>query len=228
MEFAKPALATEGDEAVEVKRTAAFVQGILLRLLHPCMPYVTEELWAAFGYGAESSLIRTAWPVAFAVPGAEAARAELDWVVRLISEVRAVRAEMNVAPSIKAPVLLRDAAPETLARGARWIEAIARMARASEIGPAMGEIGRGSAQIVLDEATIIIPLLGLIDLDAERARLLKDRARAAKDIDTARRKLENADFVARAKPEVVEENRERVATGEAEIIRLDAALARIA
>jgi len=228
LEFAKPALATEGDEAVEVKRTAAFVQGILLRLLHPCMPYVTEELWAAFGYGAESSLIRTAWPVAFAVPGAEAARVELDWVVRLISEVRAVRAEINVAPSIKAPVLLRDAAPETLARGGRWLEAISRMARASEFGPALGEIGRGSAQIVLDEATIIIPLLGLIDLDAERARLLKDRARAEKDIETARRKLENADFVSRAKPEVVEENRERVAAGEAEIVRLDAALARIA
>jgi len=228
LEFAKPALATEGDEAVEVKRTAAFVQGILLRLLHPCMPYVTEELWAEFGYGPANSLIRTSWPETFAVPGAEAARAELDWVVRLISEVRAVRAEMNVAPSVKAPVLLRDAAPETLARGGRWIEAISRMARASEFGPALGEIGRGSAQIVLDEATIIIPLLGLIDLDAERARLLKDRARAEKDIDTARRKLENADFVSRAKPEVVEENRERVAAGEAEIVRLDAALARIA
>jgi valyl-tRNA synthetase len=228
LEFAKPALATEGDEAVEVKRTAAFVQGILLRLLHPCMPYVTEELWAEFGYGPANSLIRTSWPETFAVPGAEAARAELDWVVRLISEVRAVRAEMNVAPSVKAPVLLRDAAPETLARGGRWIEAISRMARASEFGPALGEIGRGSAQIVLDEATIIIPLLGLIDLDAERARLLKDRARAEKDIETARRKLENADFVSRAKPEVVEENRERVAAGEAEIVRLDAALARIA
>jgi valyl-tRNA synthetase len=228
LELAKPALATEGAEATEVKRIAAYVQGLLLRLLHPCTPYVTEELWAEFGYGEPGSLIRAPWPAPFPVPGAAEARAELDWVVRLISEVRAVRAEMNVAPSIKAPVLLRDASPETLDRGARWIEAIGRMARASEFGVAPAEIARGSAQIVLDEATIVIPLLGLIDLDAEHGRLSKDRVRVLKDIDTARRKLDNADFVARAKPDVVEENRDRVAAGEAELVRIDAALARIA
>ena len=229
LEFAKPALAAPGSaEAVEVKQVAAHVLGVILRLLQPAIPYVTEELWGAFGFGPANSLISAPWPEAFAVPGAAEARAELDWVVRLIGEVRALRAEMNVPPSVKAPVLLRDATPATLERGGRWIEAIGRMARASEFGPLEGEVPRGAAQLVIDEATVVIPLAGLIDLDAERARLLKDRARIEKDAEGTARKLDNADFVARAKPEVVEENRERLVTARSEIARLDAALARIA
>jgi valyl-tRNA synthetase len=229
LELAKPALAQpDTEEAAEVRRTAGHVLGLILRLLHPCAPYVTEELWDEFGYGPACSLITAPWPEAFAVPGEAAARAELDWLVRLIGDVRGVRAEMNVAPSNKAPVLLFNASPETVARGQRWIEAISRMARASEFGALEGEMPKGAAQLVLDEATIVIPLGGLIDFDAERARLTKERARAEKDAEGTARKLGNPDFIARAKPEVVEENRERLAASHAEIARLDAALARIA
>ncbi len=228
LELAKPALATEGAEADEVKRTAGYVLGLILRMMHPSIPYVTEELWAEFGFGESCTLIRAPWPVVFEVPGAAEARAEVDWLVKLIGDVRGVRSEMNVAPSVKAPVLLRDATPETLARGQRWIEAISRMARASEFGLLVGDMPRGAAQLVLDEATIVIPLGGLIDFDAERTRLLKERSRVEKDMEGTARKLGNADFIARAKPEVVEENRERLTTAEAEIARLDAALARIA
>jgi len=203
------------------------VFGQVLRLLHPVMPYVTEELWHRFGYGAPNSLITAAWPTAFAVPDAPGARAELDWVVKLISEVRTVRAEMNVPPSRLAPLLLKDAAPETLARGARWIEAIGRMARASSFAALVGEVPAGSAQTVVGEATVVLPLAGLIDLDAERARLAKDRAKLADEAEKIARKLANADFVSRAKEEVVEENRDRLATAEAEMNRLDAALRRI-
>ena len=192
------------------------------------MPYVTEELWGHFGYGPPHSLITAAWPTEFAVPDAAAARAELDWVVKLISEVRTVRAEMNVPPSRLAPILLKDAAPESLARGARWIEAIGRMARASSFAALEGEVPPGSAQTVVAEATVVLPLAGLIDLDAERARLSKDRAKLADEAEKIARKLSNADFVARAKPEVVDENRDRLATAEAEVFRLDAALRRIA
>ena len=228
LEFAKPVLATpDTPEATETRRTAAFVFGQVLRLLHPVMPYVTEELWHRFGYGAPNSLITAAWPTAFAVPDAPGARAELDWVVKLISEVRTVRAEMNVPPSRRAPLLLKDAAPETLARGARWIEAIGRMARASSFAALVGEVPAGSAQTVVGEATVVLPLAGLIDLDAERARLAKDRAKLADEAEKIARKLANADFVSRAKEEVVEENRDRLATAEAEMNRLDAALRRI-
>ena len=227
LEFAKPALAVDSPDAAEVKQTAAHVLGIVLRLLHPVMPYVTEELWDSFGYGAECSLIRAAWPTPFAVQGAAEAKRELDWVVRLIGEVRAVRAEMRVAPSVLGPIRLKDATPDSLARGGRWMEAIGRMARASDFGPLEGEVPKGSAQAVLDEATIVLPLAGLIDLDAERARLEKELAKADKEAEAVAKKLANADFIARAKEEVVEENRERLAAAQADVARLQAALARI-
>jgi valyl-tRNA synthetase len=229
LEFAKPALS--GDQpgmAAEVRATAAHVLGLILRMLHPAMPYVTEELWDRFGYGDTCSLIRAAWPEPHAVTGAEAARAELDWVVRLIGTVRSVRTEMNVPPSTMVPIMLRDASPATLTRATGWIDAIRRMARASEIKPVDGTLPPGSAQAVLDEATVVLPLAGVIDLAAERARLGKERDKAAAEAQKVSRKLENADFVRRAPEEVVAENRERLAAYEAEMARLSAALQRIA
>ena len=148
-------------------------------------------------------------------------------MIRFITAVRTVRAEMNVPPSVKAPIFLREAAPETIARAAAWRDAASRLARISEIAPAQGDVPRGSAQIVLDEATLILPLAELIDIAAERTRLERDRKRAADEVEKVVRKLSNADFVARAKPEVVEENRERERSFRADIVRLDAALARL-
>ncbi|MSO90305.1 MAG: valine--tRNA ligase [Acetobacteraceae bacterium] len=228
LEFAKPILA-EGDSAHarEVRATAAHVFGTILRLLHPAMPYVTEELWARFGYGAEHSLIRASWPVAVPVPDAVAARAELDWVVRMITEVRTVRAEMNVPPSIKTPILLRDASSVTLARGARWIDAIGRLARASAFVPLTEDMPRGAVQIVVDEATLILPLADVIDLATERARLDKERGKAVSEASKISQKLSSADFVARAPEDVVEENRARLKAAQAEVMRLEAALSRI-
>ncbi len=143
-------------------------------------PFVTEELWDRFGYGDECSLIRDR--LAGAGRGARMppqARAELDWVVRLITVVRSVRTEMNVPPSKPSPVLLRDAPPEALARGDRWMEAIRRLARASDVRALDGDVPKGSAQAVLDEATVVLPLEGLIDLAAERARLAQGPRQAA-------------------------------------------------
>ena len=228
LEFAKPVFA-EGDTAAarEVRGAAAHVLGTLLRLLHPAIPFVTEELWDRFGYGEPCSLIRAPWPAPVQVADAEAARAELDWVVRLIGEVRAVRSEMNVPPSVLAPVLIHDASAQSKARAERWIEPIRRMARAAEVSAVSRPVSKGSAQAVLDEATLEIPLLGLIDVEAERARLEKDRAKASGEAGKVRGKLANDDFVRRAPAEVVEENRDRLAGLEAEITRLDAALRRI-
>jgi valyl-tRNA synthetase len=226
LELAKPALA-DAALAAETRATAAHVFGIILRLLHPAMPFVTEELWDQFGYGAPCSLIRAPWPASHAVADADAARAELDWLVRLIGGIRTVRSEMNVPPSVLAPVLLRDAAPATLARAQRWNEAIRRLARAAEVSPLAGALPKGAAQIVIDEATVVLPLAGLIDLDAERARLARERDRAAQEADKMARKLANADFVARAPAEIVAENRERLDGFQAEMARLDAALRRL-
>jgi valyl-tRNA synthetase len=225
LELAKPGLAAE--DAGELRRVGAHVLGTILRLLHPVMPFVTEALWDRLGYGPPGGLIRAAWPEPVAVWESEPARAELDWVVRLIGEVRTVRSEMGVAPSQLAPILLRDAAAENLRRGERWREAIGRLARASAFGPLRGEVPAGSAQVVLDEATVILPLQGVIDLGAERARLARERERAGREVETVARKLGNADFVARAKPEVVEETRDRLEHARAELARLEAALGRL-
>ncbi|MFL5252295.1 MAG: valine--tRNA ligase [Rhodopila sp.] len=229
LEFAKPLLAegTDAAEAAETRAVGAHVLGLILRMLHPAIPFVTEELWDRFGYGAACSLIHAPWPAPVAVPDAEAARAELDWVIRLIGIVRSVRSEMNVPPAKPSPVLLRDAPPAVLERVERWIEAIRRLARASDVQALGGDVPKGSAQAVLDETTIVLPLQGLIDIDAERVRLGKERDKLVNEAKKIRQKLDNPDFVSRAKEEVVAENRERLAALEAEIARLEAALERL-
>ena len=228
LEFAKPVfLGEDGPEKTEIKGAAQHAFGTILRLLHPVMPFMTEELWDRFGYGPQGSLIRTAWPEAVTVAGAAAARDELDWVVTLISEVRGLRAEMNVPPSIKVPLLLQDATPETLARGKTWIEAISRMARATEVEAVEGDAPRGVAQVTVGEATVMLPLAHVIDLAAERARLIREQTKAEDEAERVRKKLSNSEFVSRAKEEVVEENRDRLAAHEAEAARLAAAIARI-
>ncbi len=228
LEFAKPVLNGPANaDAAEVRAAAAHVLGVILRLLHPAMPFVTEHLWDELGYGAPCSLIRAPWPGASPVQDAPAARAELDWLVRLVSNVRTVRSEMDIAPSKLSPILLRDASAATLANAAAWTSSIQRMARASDIRALDGPMPPDSAQIVVDEATVILPLAGIIDLAAERTRLDKERQKSLAEADKVIRKLDNADFVSRAKPEVVEENRERLAAHQAEAARLAAALARI-
>jgi valyl-tRNA synthetase len=228
LELAKPVFAGGGEEAEEIRNVAAHTLSIVLRLMHPVTPFVTEELWDYFGYGESGSLIRAAWPEPAAVTAPEAARSEVSWLLKLISEIRMVRSEMNVPPSIKTPIFLKDAAPETLARAARWEEAIFRMARASSIGPLQGEIPKGSAQAVVNEATIILPLAELIDLAAERARLQAARAKAAAELEKVNAKLADEKFVARAPEAIIAENEERRENFSAELARLDAALGRIA
>jgi valyl-tRNA synthetase len=225
LELAKPGF--QSGDAVELRATSAYVLGAILRLLQPAMPYVTDVLWAEFGFGPSGTLIHAAWPDAVPVADAAAAREELDWLVRLVSEVRTVRSEMNVPPSVLAPLMLRDASPQTLARAARWREAIGRMARASDVSALSGEPPKHAAQIGLDEAIVVLPLAGLIDLDAEQTRLRRERTKAVAEAEKTRSKLGRPDFVERAKPEVVEENRERLRNFDAEIVRLDAALKRI-
>ena len=227
LEFAKPGLTPEGPDTAEIRATAAHVLGTILRLLHPAMPFVTEHLWHELGYGAPCTLIHAPWPVPVALPDAGAARVELDWLVRLVGAVRMVRSEMNVPPSALAPVLLAGASNTTLNRATAWSGVIARMARASSIRALDGAFPPGSAQVVVDEATVVIGLEGLIDLAAERTRLGRDKDRALAEADKAAKKLENGEFVARAKPEVVDEIRDRVDNFRAEAARLEMALGRI-
>jgi valyl-tRNA synthetase len=238
LEFAKPVLfGPDGAEKEEVRGAAQHVLGVVLRLLHPAMPFLTEELWDRLGYGPECSLIRAEWPGAVEVEGAEAARVELDWVVKLVSEIRSARTELNVPASAKPQVrgfLDSDirANDRTWVSNARNRELIERLARVS--GPTLFDVPKGeepkagvSAAVLVGSGTYFIHLVGIIDVGAERARLAKERTKAAGEAEKIAAKLGNASFVSRAPEEVVEENRERLAAAQAEMARLDAALARI-
>ncbi len=226
IELAKPGFASE--DAAEIRDTAAYVLGVLLRLMHPLIPYVTEELWDHFGYGEAFSLIGASWPQIVAVQDEAGALEATNWLIALISEIRSIRSEMNVPPSLKSPVLLQDASAQTLDRAAQNFEAISRLARASEIGPLTGAVPKNAAQAVLGEATIILPLEGLIDLEAEKKRLAAALSKAEAEQKKVQAKLGNADFTARAPEAILEEHREREQSFGNEVTRLSAALSRLA
>ena len=236
LEFAKPVLqGADEAAAAETRATMAWTLGRLLHLLHPVMPFVTEELWSnldkgeATGKGGDAAamLITGAWP-GFAEdlidPKSEA---EIDWVVRLIGEVRAVRAEMNVPPKAKIALLLKEAGETAMARAATHAELIERLARLEKIGTLTGEVPEGAAQIVLDQATAVLPLGDVIDLEQERARLGREKARQEAEIAKLDRKLANEQFLAKAPPEVVSEQRERRDEAAAAHAKIAAALAQI-
>jgi valyl-tRNA synthetase len=220
-----PSREREGsEEADETRKVAGWVLDQILVLLHPFMPFITEELWSKMG-SRESELIVAKWPMADARAIDPEASKEIDWLIRLVSEVRAARNELNVSPGTRMPFLVRDAAATTLERLARQAPALARLAR---IDRTEGEAPAGGAvQVVIDEATFVLPLAGVIDLDAERARLAKAIAAAEKERDSLAGRLGNASFIERAKPEAVEKARADHADKAAEAERLGAALARL-
>ena len=213
-----------GPEADETRKVAGWVLDQMLVLLHPFMPFITEELWHALGE-RESDLIVAKWPMADARSIDPEASREIDWLIRLVGDVRAARNELNVSPGARMPFHVRDADTTTLARLDRQAPAIARLAR---IDRAEGEVPTsGAVQVVIDEATFVLPLEGVIDLDAERARLTKAIEAAVKERDSLAGRLGNASFVERAKPEAVEKARADHAEKSAEAERLTAALARL-
>ena len=225
LELIKPVF--DGDEKgsidPESKLVAGWVIDQILLLLHPFMPFITEELWHAMG-PREYDLIVAKWPMADARSLDPAASKEIDWLIRLVSEIRAARTEVNIAPGTRMQMHVRDADAETLARLERQATVIARLARASVVQDAPGG---GALQVVVDGATFVLPLEGIIDLAVERERLTKGIAAAAKERDALAGRLGNASFVERAKPEAVEKARADHAEKSAEAERLTAALERL-
>uniref|UniRef100_UPI0025E6348D class I tRNA ligase family protein n=1 Tax=Sphingomonas sp. TaxID=28214 RepID=UPI0025E6348D len=220
-----PSREREGNkEADETRAVAGWVLDQLLVLLHPFMPFITEELWSKMG-PRDYDLIVATWPMADARAIDPEAAKEVDWLIRLVSEVRAARNELGVSPGVRMPVFVRDAGAHTRGRLARQSAAIARLARI-DLSEGDGPAG-GAVQVVVDEATFVLPLEGVVDLDAEKARLTKGIAAAEKERDALAGRLGNASFVERAKPEAVEKARADHADKAAEAERLGAALARL-
>ncbi|MCP5365967.1 MAG: valine--tRNA ligase [Hyphomicrobiales bacterium] len=229
LEFAKPVFG--GDDAAakaETRAATAWVLDQVLHLLHPIMPFLTEELWEHMGSGRNSPLILSAWPDLPATLVDAGAEAEMDWVVRLIGQVRAVRSEMNVPAGAKIPLLLKGASADTAARLERHRDLVERLARLESTGLVDGDLPAGAVQAVLDEATVVLPIAEVIDIGAEKARLEKEVARLDGEVAKHDKKLANANFTDRAPPEVVETERERRAEAAQARDKLAEALARLA
>ncbi|SFZ82385.1 valyl-tRNA synthetase [Devosia enhydra] len=229
VELAKPVFTGEDAEAAaETRATAAYVLDQILKLLHPFMPFVTEELWAETGKtgpAREKLLIISEWP-ALAGLEDEAADAEMGWLLALVSGIRSVRTEMNVPAGAKAKLVVVGAADDTRSRITTHLPALSRLARLETVDYAE-EVPPSSAQMVIGEATYALPLAGMIDLDAERARLGKDIGKLTDDVGKIDRKLDNPQFVAKAPPEVIEEQKSRRAEAVETLAKLQEALARL-
>ena len=209
----------------ETRATALWTLHRALAMLHPFMPFLTEEVWEQTG-GPGGLLIASDWPsVAPDLIDSEA-DAELGWLVEIVSRIRTVRGEMNVPPGARIPLILKGASAETRRRVAAHRAPLDRLARLSGID--FGDtVPAGSIQDVVGEATLVLPLADIIDLEQERARLRKEIDRAAGEIAKIDRKLANRGFVAKAPAEVVEENRERRQEAEQAHARLAEALKRL-
>ena len=226
VEFAKPVLQGDDEAAkAQTRATAGWVLQNILKILHPFMPFITEELWESFGDG-QGFLMHAAWPADDIAPVDEGAKAELDWVVRVITEVRTVRNELNVPAGAKIPAILNGASDETKARLDRNRDQVLRLARLEGIA-LDGEVPSGAVQTVIDEASVILPLADVIDLEAERARLSKEIEKLDKEITGYDKKLANENFTSKAPEEVVEEQRERRADAAETKAKLESALERL-
>jgi len=213
VELIKPVLFGDDEVAAqETRACAAWALSQILHLLHPFMPYVTEELWGKLRDDSPISdtqdLIVRSWPDAIALPIDKDAAAEMDWVIRLVSEIRSVRAEMNIPVASKVAAKLVGAHVETQARLATHASLISRLGRLESIDLA-DRSPEGAVQVVVDEATVALPIVGVIDITTERTRLEKEIQRAEREITKVDKKLANDAFVSKAPPLVIEEQHSR-------------------
>jgi valyl-tRNA synthetase len=247
-----PALSPEGErEQTETRAVAAWVFDQILVMLHPFMPFITEELWGSMGDRGGSMLIHAQWPEPGAGVDVEA-KAEIEWLIKLVSEIRATRNELNVPASSKPKLVVDEYLDQTSIRVSRNENTICKLARLAsvELRTAFGigvslqnsqgeqiafsgdiitvnSVNRGGAQIIVDEATFIILLDDVLDRTAERTRLTAAIAAITKERDSLAGRLNNPAFIEKAKPEAVEKARADHGEKMAEAERLQAALARL-
>ena len=203
----------------------------ILRLLHPLMPFITEEIWAQVapraGIEGDTIMLRP-YPEVDPSRVDEAAEAELDWVMKFILGVRQIRGEMDISPGKFLPVVLAGADDRDRDLAARNSRLLERVGRVESIGTlADGDEAPPAATALLGSMRLLVPMAGLIDVAAERARLTKQREKAAAELAKATGKLGNENFVNNAPEAVVAQERERVASFEQQIARLDEQLAKL-
>jgi valyl-tRNA synthetase len=224
LELLKPIFMSEDEEAkAEAQACAAYVLEQAYKLLHPFMPFMTEELWA-HTEARDGLLCHADWPAPEFAD--QAAAEEVNWLVDLVTGLRSARSEMNVPASATAPLIVVGANELTQSRLKRHEAAIRRLARVENID--LADVApKGAAQIVVGEATACLPLGNLIDLAAEKARIEKTVGKTESEMDRIGKKLANEKFVANADPDVVAAERERFAELEVQMANLKTALLRI-
>jgi len=229
LELAKPVLLGPDCPAkTETCAMVAWARDQILALLHPFMPFITEELWAVTAEGGvarDGLLALGPWPILTGLHDEEA-EAEIGWVIDLVNAIRSVRAEMNIPPASLIPLALAAASENTRARAGRWADVIKRLARIADISFADAP-PRGAVQLLVRGDVAALPLKGVIDLAAEKARLEKELAKVMADLARVDAKLGNPEFVARAQEEVVEAEHEKREEAQARQAKILEALERL-
>ncbi len=229
LELIKPLLAGDDEEAkAETRTVTAWALDQILKLLHPFMPFITEELWAHMvehGVARRSLLCLSEWPQLDGLVDRDAVD-EINWIVRLVSEIRSVRTEMSVPAGAKIPLVLVGADAALKARAERNDDTIRRLARLDQITFEKTP-PKAAALIVTGETTAALPLTGIIDMAGEKKRLSKEIEKAESDLSKMDAKLSNPNFVEKAKEEAIKEARDRKGELEADIKRFKAALSRL-
>ena len=225
LELIKPVLQGEDPSAADETRiVAGWVLDQIIVMLHPFMPFITEELWHSMG-DREYDLIVAKWPEPKADIDKEA-KAEVDWLIRLISATRTAKVELNIPPGTKMSAHVRDGDDALAERIERQSSALDRVGRLESFSFDAAPEG-ATAQIVVDGATYILPLAGAVDFEAEKARLTKALEASQKEAKSLAGRLGNPNFVEKAKPEAVEKARADLAEKEAEAERLQEAIDRL-
>ena len=219
----------QGDEEAartETQATTAWVLGRIVHLLHPMMPFITEEVWEHIAGEEAGLLLTSSWPEISSETHDPTASAEMEWVVEAISALRALRTEMGVPPAARIPLLLKDAEPLATERIQHHREHFGRLSRVDGF-ESVPSVPAGGVQVIVDGATIILCLDDVVDLPREKARLGKEIGRLDAELAKIAAKLANPDFLAKAKAEIVEEQREREADVSRDRDRVKAAYDRL-
>jgi valyl-tRNA synthetase len=222
VEFAKPLM--DGDHAAETRATMAWVLDQCMILMHPIMPFITEELWGLTG-NRQKMLVHADWPTYGTEIIDQTADAEINWVISLIDEIRSARTQMRVPVGLKLPMVLTaldDRGRAALTRNRAIIDRLARIDGLTE-----GAAPKGSVTIPVEGGAFALPLDGIIDIGAEKSRLSKALEKIEKDMAGLRARLSNPKFVASAPEEVIDETRDNLALNEDEARKLKAALTRL-
>jgi len=228
VELIKPQFFGEDEQAkAETRNCAAWVMDQILRTLHPFMPFITEEIWGNLRDDRASELIISDWPLYDSKLIDAAASQEIAWAIQLISDIRTARAEMNVPAGAKLKTLVQGASEATQKALQAQDNILKRLARLETIEIHEGDTPKGAVQVVVGEATYFMPLAGVIDVAAEKARLQKNLDKLTKEIGGLSGRLNNEAFMSRAPEDVVAENRKNLAEAEQKAEKINEAIRRL-